>query len=211
MEPLLHAANVLFLLSYTARDVLWLRILTFFGLGALVGLQFQLDATDLVPIYWNATFMVINGAHIGLLIWQRRPLRMTLEEAELRQLVFSGLSDRQYASLMRLATWSEVECGGGILAEGDKTGKILVVTRGRAIVAKGGSPMADISPGEFVGEIGFLTGEPTTAAVIALESVTCAWWRSEGLRALMREDPNLEAAIKGILGVDVALKLRSAA
>ncbi len=211
MEPLLHAANVLFLLSYTARDVLWLRLLTFLGLGVVVGLQLSTPSADLIPVYWNATFMAVNAVHIAMLLWQRRPLQMTPAEADLRDRVFSGLSDQQFASVMRLASWADVHAGGSILGEGDRSGKILLLAQGKAIVAKRGVPLADVDSGAFVGEIGFLTGRPTVAAVIALEDSTCAWWQGDALRNLMRSDPNLEAAVKGILGVDVALKLRSAA
>jgi len=210
MDPLLHTANILFLFSYAARDVLWLRILTFFGLGALVALQLTTNAMDLIPVYWNAAFMAINGLHIAVLFWQRRPLRMTEEEAELREAVFSALSDQQFASLMRIANWGDVGVGGSILSEGDSSGRILVVTRGKAIVAKRGVPLADIGPGDFVGEISFLTMKPTTAAVVALESTTCAWWHGDVLRELLRTDANLGAAVRGILGVDVAIKLRQA-
>ena len=209
MEPLLHVANVFFLFSYAARDVLWLRILTFFGLGVLVGLQWTTAAVDAIPIYWNVAFMAINGLHIGVLLWQRRPLTMTPEEAHLRRLVFSALTDRQFAALTAIAHWADVYSGEGILAEGDSSGRILVLTHGRAIIAKGGVPLADVGPGDFVGEISFLTGEVTTAAVIALEAASCAWWSGEDLHQLLESDPQLGAVVKGILGVDVAIKLRS--
>ncbi|MEM1129675.1 MAG: hypothetical protein AAGH83_04035, partial [Pseudomonadota bacterium] len=59
IDVLVNAANVVYLLSYSVRDILWLRILTVLG-GMLLIPYFYLQVVPLwVPISWNVFFILI--------------------------------------------------------------------------------------------------------------------------------------------------------
>ena len=53
----------------------------------------------------------------------------------------------------------------------------------------------------------FLTGERSSADVIALGPVRYVTWSLAELRGILEADSQLEAAVHGILGVDLARKL----
>ncbi len=61
--------------------------------------------------------------------------------------------------------------------------------------------------GTFVGEMGFLTGDAPGADVIAVGFVHYVSWDSDDLHGLLQSDPQLKAALHGILGIDLAHKL----
>ena len=76
VEDMVHVANVLYLISYLVRDILWLRVLTIFA--GLSLLPFYCHCSDHIlwaPIGWNALFISVNLIQIGILLRERRPRR----------------------------------------------------------------------------------------------------------------------------------------
>lgn len=73
MQALVHVANVLYLVSYLVKDVLWLHVLTV--VAGLVSMPyFGLRADPLwAPVAWNVVFVAINTYQIHLL-WRERRL-----------------------------------------------------------------------------------------------------------------------------------------
>ena len=73
MAYLIHVANVLYLLSYLVKDILWLRLLSILG-GVLLMITYVSAVPPLfTPLAWGAVFAAINGYQIYLLILERRP------------------------------------------------------------------------------------------------------------------------------------------
>ena len=93
MDYLIHVANVLFLLSYLVRDILWLRLLTIVAIGSL--LPYYAGNGLYPPIYWNSVFIAINVYQIYRLLMERRPVRLTLEQQRLYRLGFDRLPPRE--------------------------------------------------------------------------------------------------------------------
>jgi hypothetical protein len=85
----LHAANILLLVAYSVRDILWLRL--FAVAASLISLPyFILQPEPLwAPIIWSSVFATINSFQALPLLVERRPVKLTLEEEEIRQLVLS--------------------------------------------------------------------------------------------------------------------------
>jgi len=60
MEYFVHIANVLYLFSYSMRDILWLRILTIAAACFMLPyFYFQPDPLY-PPIFWNLVFITLN-------------------------------------------------------------------------------------------------------------------------------------------------------
>ena len=68
----LHVANILFVLSYSVRDIMSLRVLAL--CGSLISLPYYYLQPEVLwqPIGWAAVFMVINGYHVWRLWLERR-------------------------------------------------------------------------------------------------------------------------------------------
>jgi hypothetical protein len=98
-------ANVLYLASYSVRDILWLRILTVVAAFLLIPYYLFQPVPLTAAIWWNTVFIAINGYWIVRLIIDRRPVHFTAEETRLRQLAFPSLTPREAAIFIR---W---ECG----------------------------------------------------------------------------------------------------
>lgn len=100
VELCLHVANVLYLISFLARDMLWLRILTCFGL-ALGVVFFSCQPMPLYgPTAWHVLFLLINGYQIYQLLAERRKLRLTEEQEKYCASTFRDVSRDELLTLL---------------------------------------------------------------------------------------------------------------
>src|SRR4026209_320079 len=91
----IHAANVLLLIAYSVRDVLWLRL--FAVAASLIAIPFYVFQPTVLwaPLGWSVVFACINLFQSWLLFVERRPVKLTPEEEEIRRLAFQDLSPRK--------------------------------------------------------------------------------------------------------------------
>lgn len=108
----LTISNVLYLASYSVRDILWLRILSVLG-GSLLIPYYAMQAIPLqAAIDWSVVFIIINVYWIVRLLIERRPVHFTPDEARLRQLSFPSLTPREARDLYSMGSWDDVVPGG---------------------------------------------------------------------------------------------------
>ena len=210
VADMVHLANVLYLCSYLVRDILWLRLLTV--LAGLSLLPFYGSCSDHVlwaPIAWNLVFMTVNLVQIGILLRERRPLLLVGAEQELYTQVFSDLSPGEFRRLLQLGEWREIDTGSTIVQRDTLVHDMQVLRAGSLDVRAGRQVIAQLKPGQFVGEMSFLSGEKATADVVATQPSRVLAWSQESLNTLLEKKPALAFKIRGILGRDVVAKLRA--
>ena len=82
-----------------------------------------------------------------------------------------------------------------------------MLASGRAAVKARGREIATLAPGQFAGEMSYLTGARTTAAVEAVEPVRFVSWATADLERFLGRHPEARAALQLVLGRDLAGKL----
>ncbi len=209
MNYWLHLGNILYLSAYSVRDILWLRILTVVGTLCLMPYYFCCSATPLyLPIGWCSLFTVVNLFQIGTLIMERRPVFLGEDELRLYRLVFRSLKPREFMKLMALAEHKTASEGQELLRQHAPVKQLTLISKGRGKVELDGRHVAEVGPGQFVGEMGFLTQQNASASVIACLPVEYFAWPADQLRSLFEEAPQLHVKVQGILGIDLVEKLR---
>src|SRR4026207_513764 len=101
----IHVANILLLVAYSVRDILWLRL---FAVGASVVSipYFLLQPTRLwAPLGWTVVFAGINLLQSWRLFMERQPVKLTAEEEEVRRLVFQDLPPRKVLQVLSIGVW----------------------------------------------------------------------------------------------------------
>lgn len=202
---LINVANLLYLASYSVRDILWLRILTV--TGALCALPyFYLQPTPLMtPIYWSLIFMAINVYWIVQLLIERRPVQLAPDEQRLYQPAFRTLTPREAMNLIRLGTWLSTESGEFLAKRGEELGSLSIIFSGRAAAEANGRVVAEIGEGRFIGQISYFTeNEPAVADVKTTEPTRLMTWPIEALLKVTKSNPELGFAIKIALGLDIS-------
>ena len=71
METLIYAANILYLLSYLVRDILYLRLLTVVAACCLVAYFYTQAEPLMTVIYWNLFFVTLNVLQLTRILWER--------------------------------------------------------------------------------------------------------------------------------------------
>src|SRR5919108_307331 len=99
-------------------------------------------------------------------------LRHTQFVAAASQL-FGSLSEQALATIEPLAQWIQLVRGEALFQQGDASDGLCVVVSGRLQVIRTNSDgvetvIAEVKPGESIGEMGFFTREPRTADVVAV-------------------------------------------
>lgn len=209
MDVLIHVANVLFLLSYSVRDILWLRLLTVVAIISL--LPYYASNGLYPPIYWNAVFIGINFYQLYRLLLERRPVQLSVEQQRLYRLGFDSLSPRDFVRLLERASWASCEGEEVLVEQGRALDRLTVLAEGAARVEVDGRRVSELDPGQFVGEMSYISGEPACARVIALQGSRCVHWSRSALDGLLDERQELRAALQNIIGTDLACKLRRGA
>ena len=210
MEFLIHIANVLYMLSYLMRDILWLRVLTVLAASCLIPYFYFRPEPLMAPIYWNLLFTSMNIYAIWRLLLERRPVQLTEEEQRLRQLVFRSLAPRDMLKLLKQGRWENHglrEC----CVECEKTcDELAVIYSGKVSVEVDGQPVTQLREGQFIGGTGFFIEEPSSASVVALEPTRSMWWPKPKLKEFLKDNPDIHAAFQMILGMDLTSRLQTA-
>ena len=71
--------------------------------------------------------------------------------------------------------------------------------------------LATLGPGQFVGEMSFLTGHRAGADVITPQHARLMSWEQDELEAFLDKNPSISFKVRGVLGRDVVNKLRAQA
>jgi hypothetical protein len=203
LDLLIHGANVLYLFAYMVRDILWLRLLTVFAATLLMAYFYLQPVPLMAPIYWNLVFTALNVFWIVRLALERRPVRLNEEEERLCELVFRTMSPREMIRILKLGSWRTAAAGECFLAKGQPLDRLIVIYSGRACVEIDGKSVTELQPGQFIGSISYITEESAPANIVALAPTRYYCWPKTRLKAFMKKNPDLHAALQTTLAIDL--------
>ena len=83
------------------------------------------------------------------------------------------------------------EPGDVVVAEGDAPAGLFVVFRGTASVERDDHTIAEVGPGEHIGEIALLDGQPRMATVRAGDDLRTGFLSSDDFLDLLEADPSV--------------------
>jgi CRP/FNR family transcriptional regulator, cyclic AMP receptor protein len=106
--------------------------------------------------------------------------------------LFSVCSTGELQKISGLITTLPVMSTGKVLAsEGNPGREFVVIVEGKADVTVGGTWIATLGPGEFVGEIALLDGGPRTATVTCVTDVVAQVISHRDFTAMLDAAPSL--------------------
>jgi hypothetical protein len=208
---LINAANLLILASFLVRDILWLRVFSIVAGFCFMGYAALDSVVKPEPLVWNAIFITLNTVQVLRLLRERRPVVCTPDEERLYRIAFRALDLRAFCVLIRAGHWRDAKPGDTLVAQGETLERVMVLERGELSVQSNGVPIAQLREGRLIGEMSFLVGGQTSAAVIAQTDCRYVEWESQILRDLLEKHSELRAGVQCIIGRDLVAKLRSVA
>jgi hypothetical protein len=207
----LHAANILLLLAYSVRDILRLRL--FALASSLIAIPYFIYQPKPLweAIVWSSVFAAINCFQSWRLFIERRPVKLTPEEEQVRQLAFRDLPTRKVLQILSLGEWASVEPGERLLERGKSVEAISLIVRGRVRVTRDNQVLGDLVAGHLVGSALLLRGVPADIDVTALEPVRLMRWGVGSLDRYLAADPEMRIAMQKYLARDLAEKVLATA
>jgi CRP-like cAMP-binding protein len=207
----LHAANILLLVAYSVRDILWLRL--FAVAASLIALPyFILQPEPLwAPIIWSSVFAAINSFQSWRLFVERRPVKLTPEEEEIRRLAFRDLPSRKVLQILSIGAWTNVEIGERMLERGKRVEAISVIVRGKVRVTRDDRVFGELVAGHIIGSALLLSGVTAEADAVVVEPVRCMRWEVEPLDRYLAANPETRIVLQKYLARDLAGKVLAVA
>jgi hypothetical protein len=206
-DYLVHFSNVLLLVSYSVRDMLWLR--WFAVAAAITNIPYFLLQRDVLwpPILWAAVFTGINLVQIARLYLARRPVVLSEDEQTLYDMAFRSIRPREFMSLLMTGAWRDFAAGDTLLAEGAPVASICIPIRGNVSVSRGGRVVATVPPGKIIGTALALSGDPSPITAQLAERGRGMCWPLHDLRAFLDRRPDLRIALQSLVSRDLAAKV----
>lgn len=123
-----------------------------------------------------------------------------MDPARLRNIpVFSDLDDDELGHIAALAAEVSVPGGKELVREGDYSYDVIAIEEGTASVERHGAHIADVGPGDVVGEMGVLERSQRNATVRAtspMRLITLTGW---DIRRLRKSAPNAVDHLRGVI------------
>jgi CRP-like cAMP-binding protein len=208
INGLINLSNIVFLVAFSVRDVLKLRILAVVSeLLALPYYYFQ-DEKLWPPIFWGSAFMIVNAIRIVIVFSERRPVVLSDKEEQLHRVAFSSIDKREFLRLVSLARLVDCSPGEVILKKGQHISEAIVVIEGDIEAVLDSNTGMGIRPGQLIGDVSAYSGLASPADVVARGPGTLAKWDLRHMREFTASRPELRAELLRIVGVDLATKLR---
>ena len=204
----LNLANFILVVGYSVRDILWLRLLA--AASSLIALPyyFFLQPTPLrTPILWSILFAGINLYQSWRLYLERRPVKLTPEEEQVRHLAFPDLPPRKFLQVLDLGVWTTEEPGKRLIENGRALDTISLLVEGKVRVAQGELVLGELSTGDLVGSVLLMTGVPAEVDAVVSEPVKAMRWEVATLQKYLDANPETRIAMLRHLSRDLAKKV----
>jgi CRP-like cAMP-binding protein len=204
----IHAANILLLLAYSVRDILWLRL--FAVSSSLIAIPyFALQPTpQWAPIGWSVLFASINLFQSWRVFLERRPVKLTSDEEDVRRLAFPDLSPRKLVQILSIGSWNTVEPGERLVERGKLADAMSLIVRGKVRVSKEGRVLGELGAGDIVGSALLLTGAVADVDAVAAEPVRSVRWEAGTLERYLNANPETRIVVQRHLARDLAGKVQ---
>jgi hypothetical protein len=203
----IHGANVLLLLAYSVRDILWLRL--FAVASSLIAIPYFLlqPAPLWAPFGWSILFAGINIFQSWRVFLERRPVKLTADEESVRRLLFAGLPPRKALQAMSIGSWVTAQPGERLIENGKPVKAISLIIEGAVRIGRNERVIGELGAGALVGSALLLAGAPANVDAVAMEPVRAMRWEVDTLEGYLAANPETRIAMQRHLAQDLASKL----
>lgn len=118
--------------------------------------------------------------------------------------LFSGCTKSELRELAKTADELDLREGTVLIREGRPGREFFVLIDGTAVVTKQGKKIADLGPGDWLGEIALITDSPRTATVTATSPVDVLVITDRRFRSVVETMPSIALKMLASVGERLA-------
>ena len=202
-----HFAYVLLIISMMMRNM---NLLRFFAIMAgSISAIFYFTIGDVVSMFWESMFTLVNLAQFVILQVENRRGKFSEDEAMFIKTCLSGV-ERAYARrLVKLGAWTEVQENVVLYEENTCPNDLMFLVNGNAKVTRGGQTIGNVSTGDFLGEMSYLTGKKAAATVTTTEPTRFLAFERKMLQEHLEKNIEVRHALEASFNRNLVSKLVS--
>ena len=118
--------------------------------------------------------------------------------------LFQGCSRRELERIAAIADELDLPAGSRLTAEGATGREFVVLVEGIADVTREGELVNTLGPGDFLGEIALVTGQPRTATVTTRSRSKLLVLNAQAFRSLLARAPRIRQRITAAAALRLA-------
>jgi hypothetical protein len=176
-----HISYVLLIVSVLMRKMHHLRMVAISA--GVFSAAYYVKVGDPVSFFWESLFSLVNAVQLIILFIENRRGRFSVEEQSFIDTALRGLERIHARRLVRLGQWQDIDDGRVLIVEDTTPGQLFYVVNGSARIERHGRTIGMVGPGDFLGEMSYLTGKHATATVRAVTPMRCLVFDRNLLRA----------------------------
>jgi CRP-like cAMP-binding protein len=207
IDYLVHFSNILLVVSYSVRNVLWLR--WFAVAAALTNMPYFLMQPHILwpPVLWAGVFTTINLYQIWRIYMERRPVTLSPDERILYDMGFHSLTPRDFVALVMVGAWRDAAAGDKMMSEGEVLSSVALAIRGTVRIHGQGRELGLLEPGHLVGVAAALVGKPSPFNATFTEPGRYIAWPIAKVQRFTEGRPELRSTLQQLVNRDLARKV----
>lgn len=119
--------------------------------------------------------------------------------------LFQSMSDKDLAAVEQLADTVDVPAGHVLMTQGASGGEMFVIASGRVVVDHDGREIAQLGPGDVVGEMALLSEGPRNSTVTATEPSTLFVLAHREFHSLMDQSADVRRCVFDAVAKRIAM------
>ncbi|WP_419910106.1 cyclic nucleotide-binding domain-containing protein [Hoeflea sp.] len=204
-----HLSYGLLVLSMLMNNIMWLRIIAL--VSGVAGASYSgFVLHDPIGTGWEALFVLANLSQLLLLLWRSRTVKFSDEEFLFCQnalVLVPPLLARQFIDI---GTWKTIPAGTVLTQQDELVESLTYVAEGQVDVSVNSKLVANCGEGDFVGELGILSGSTATATTVATTDLRALTFDRETLLKHLSRKPDIKLALQAGFKSNLRHKLSKA-
>jgi CRP-like cAMP-binding protein len=201
-----HFSYFLLIVSMMMRRMMWLRSIAIAS-GVTKIIYRAHFVIDPVSVFWEAVFVAANAFQLIVLWYFDNHYRFSGEKLHFAERIPTGINRRAVRRVLKLSRIAEYDEGAKLTQEGAPVTDLIYIAEGIVTIERGGQIVAACGPGDHIGELSFLTGNPSTATTIVSKPVRAIVFDQGRLRAAIADDLDARRVVEAVLNHNLAGKL----
>ncbi len=204
-----HFTYFLLIASMLMRRMVTLRILAVAsGLAKIVYRAFFV--LDPVSVLWEAIFVLVNVVQLVLIWYYEHHHRFDEEHQHFADNMPDTVDRSAIKRLLDLADLERYHPGTVLTTEGTAVSKLIYIADGIVKVEHGDRVVAICGPGDYIGELSFLSGNLATANATVVKPCRALVFDQQKLTTSIAADTQLRRTLESALNKNLAGKLTRA-
>jgi len=189
-----HISYMLLIASMLMRKMHLLRMVAV-SAGTFSAFYYS-SLGDWVSFFWEVIFTLVNLVQLLILFIENRRGRFTSEEQMFVDMCLQGLERAHARRLVKMGEWVRIPDESVLINEDTTPTHLYFIVDGAARVERQGRSIGLVGPGDFLGEMSYLTGKEATATVRAITPMRCLSFERDGLRQHLTRNPEVRHALE---------------